>query len=212
MIPAISILRSCSRHNAGTLRRAPSSVQVDSMLAGRQFTTMPTILNLNQSLTLSSHQNEFYNQKGDVLRSFSTDKKNMKQRGFVPRKAAVKLTGKARRFCKLLLKNSPGDDVIGIMLKYQMSTAGQMKMVFAFEFARRGDIGPDDEGVSLELLDDGSPKPPDESSNDDLPKLYVHNTAFMKVLGGEVDVDIKKDGSFTPIMFDREGHLLDPNA
>lgn len=101
---------------------------------------------------------------------------------------------------------------MGIMLKYQMSTAGQMKMVFAFEFVRPADIGPDDEGVSLELLDDGSPKPPSESEQDSLPKLYIHHTAFMKVLGGTLDVDIKKDGSFTPILYDREGNLLDPNV
>lgn len=63
--------------------------------------------------------------------------------------------------------------------------------------------------ISLELLADGSPKPPEESRKDDLPKLYVHHDSFMKVLGATVDVDLE---NVTPIMHDREGNLMDPNA
>ena len=63
--------------------------------------------------------------------------------------------------------------------------------------------------ISLELLADGSPKPPEESRNDGLPKLYVHHDSFMKVLGATVDVDLE---TVTPIMHDREGNLMDPNA
>jgi hypothetical protein len=63
--------------------------------------------------------------------------------------------------------------------------------------------------ISLELLADGSPKTPEESRNDDLPKLYVHHGSFMKVLGATVDIDLE---NITPIMHDREGNLMDPNA
>jgi hypothetical protein len=62
--------------------------------------------------------------------------------------------------------------------------------------------------VSLELLEDGSPKPPSESGKDSLQKLYVHHDAFMKVLGATVDVDLE---TVTPILTDREGFRLDPN-
>mmetsp|Transcript_16611 Transcript_16611/g.34890 ORF Transcript_16611/g.34890 Transcript_16611/m.34890 type:complete len:93 (-) Transcript_16611:169-447(-) len=68
--------------------------------------------------------------------------------------------------------------------------------------------------VSLEVLEDGiTPKPPDESWNDNLPKLYIHHNAFMKVLGGTLDVDIDTGtGSMKPLLFDRNGHAMDPNA
>jgi hypothetical protein len=63
--------------------------------------------------------------------------------------------------------------------------------------------------VSLELLEDGKPKSPEESMNDGLPKLYVHHNAFMKVLSATVDVNLE---SITPILYDREGNVMDPNA
>ena len=63
--------------------------------------------------------------------------------------------------------------------------------------------------MSLEVLEDGSPKPPDQSEADGLPKLYVHHNAFMKVLGATVDVDLD---TFTPILHDRNGNLMDPDA
>lgn len=135
---------------------------------------------------------------------------SQKKHSFIPRKAAIQLKPKAREFCKSLLENA-SKDVIGIMLKYQMSSQGNFGMVFAFDFARAKDIGPDDESVSLEVLEDGSPKPPSESINDGLKKLYVHHTAFMKVLGGTLDVKIETDGSFMPIVYDREGNEMDPN-
>ena len=81
-------------------------------------------------------------------------------------------------------------------------------MVFSFTFVSNNDIGPDDEGVSLEVLSDGAPKPPAESWNDGLPKLYVSHNAFLKVLGATVDVHPK---TMTPILYDREGNVMDPN-
>ena len=61
----------------------------------------------------------------------------------------------------------------------------------------------------MELLEDGSPKPPRESFDDGLPKLFVHRDAFLKVLGATVDVNME---TITPILYDREGNLMDPNA
>ena len=66
----------------------------------------------------------------------------------------------------------------------------------------------------MEVLEDGiTPKPPAESWYDNLPKLYIHHGAFMKVLGGTLDVNLdSKTGTLIPILFDREGHEMDPNA
>lgn len=91
-------------------------------------------------------------------------------------------------------------------------------MVFSFDFVTLNDIDPiQDEGVSLELVDildkEGNslriPKPPAESRTDGIPKLYVHHNAFLKVLGATVDVDT---ATITPILYDREGNKMDPNA
>lgn len=63
--------------------------------------------------------------------------------------------------------------------------------------------------VSLEVLSDGTtPIPPNESRDDGLPKLYIHQHAFMKVLGATIDIE--EDG-FTPFLLDREGNVMDPN-
>ena len=45
--------------------------------------------------------------------------------------------------------------------------------------------------------------------DDGLPKLYVNHNAFLKVLGATVDIDLEK---ITPILYDREGNVMDPNA
>ena len=68
--------------------------------------------------------------------------------------------------------------------------------------------------VSLEVLEDGiTPKPPADSWNDGLPKLYIHHAAFMKVLGGKLDVKMNTEtGDLIPLLFDREGNEMDPNA
>lgn len=86
-------------------------------------------------------------------------------------------------------------------------------MVFTFDFVTAEGLDPDDEEVSLEMLEDGvTPKPPSESRNDGLPKLYVRQNAFMKVLGSTLDVEVEKNGVFLPIVLDREGNRIDPNA
>ena len=48
-----------------------------------------------------------------------------------------------------------------------------------------------------------------ESIDDGLPKLFVHRDAFLKVLGATVDVNLE---TITPILYDREGNIMDPNA
>jgi len=66
--------------------------------------------------------------------------------------------------------------------------------------------------VSLEVLDDGTtPVPPFESMSDGKRKLYLHQSAILKVLGGTLDVALKDD-AFTPVLYDREGNEMDPNA
>jgi hypothetical protein len=54
------------------------------------------------------------------------------------------------------------------------------------------------------------PKSPAASKDDGLPKLYVSGNAFLKVLGARVDVDPK--GDLAPILFDKAGNRMDPNA
>ena len=71
--------------------------------------------------------------------------------------------------------------------------------------------------VSLEVVtnpetNEEAPKSPLDSINDGLPKLYIHHSAFLKILGGTLDIQIGSDGSILPIIFDREGNELDPNA
>ena len=144
------------------------------------------------------------------------DKKNRsptiqgkKQRSFVPRKAAVQLTPSARTFFQKLLADPPRPGIVGIQLCYGQSGTGQPRMVFSFRFVTQNDLGPNDEGVSLEVLEDGTPKPPAEAAQDGLPKLYVQGDAFLKVLGATVDVD---KATFTPVLYDKEGNKMDPNA
>mmetsp|Transcript_15358 Transcript_15358/g.33193 ORF Transcript_15358/g.33193 Transcript_15358/m.33193 type:complete len:232 (+) Transcript_15358:119-814(+) len=155
---------------------------------------------------------------------FDADKTKVKKRQrrkFIPRKAAVALTPKAREFFQSLLEGVTSthdskpqskeekDPVIGIQLTYTQSTSGEPRMVFGFSFLRASTLHPNDEAVSLELLDDGSPKLPADAMEDGLPKLYVHRDAVLKVLGATLDVDEKK---LLPILYDKEGNVMDPNA
>jgi len=104
----------------------------------------------------------------------------------------------------------------GILLKYEMSAKKAMRMTFKFDLIkdRKKELTDQDEGVSLEVLEDGiTPKPPVESWDDGLPKLFIHQNAFMKVLGGKLDVDFNSEtGDLTPKLFDRQGFELDPNV
>jgi len=82
-------------------------------------------------------------------------------------------------------------------------------MVFSFSFVSKDELHERDEGVSLEVDEDGNPKSPAETLDDGLPKLYIHHNAFLKVLGSTVDVDTK---NITPVLYDKEGFELDSNA
>lgn len=94
-------------------------------------------------------------------------------------------------------------------------------MVYTFQFVADNDIDHEqDEGVSLEMVPSSKvdpstgelilvPKLPVDSRNDGLPKLYIHHHAFLKVLGATIDVDTE---TFAPILYDREGNRMDPNA
>jgi hypothetical protein len=139
----------------------------------------------------------------------TTTKKKRKKKVFIPRKAAVSMNEKTRKFFKLLLENAPRKDIIGLMLHYDQSKTGEPRMVFSFGFVTAEELGPDDEPVSLEVLEDGvTPKAPVDCRQDGLPKLYVSGNAFLKVLGASLDVDTE---TVLPILWDREGNLMDPN-
>ena len=131
----------------------------------------------------------------------------------VPRKAAIALTPKAREIFQKLIAATGSE---GIMLKYEISSQNALRMTFKFDLIKDAtkELTAQDEGVSLEVLEDGvTPKPPSESWDDNLAKLYIHHAAFMKVLGGTLDVDFDSEtGDLTPKLFDREGHEMDPNA
>jgi hypothetical protein len=121
----------------------------------------------------------------------------------------VALTETARKFFKSLAETKQEGDVAGIILNYHQSSSGEPRMVFSFDFVKTSELGPDDEGVSLEIMDDGSPKPPSLSLTDGKPKLYIHHNAFMKVLGSKIDVDLD---TLKLTLYDREGNIMDPNA
>ena len=134
----------------------------------------------------------------------------------MPRRAAVSLTPGARTFFRSLLDgvaSGPGDDgdhVVGVVLTYGQSSTGEPRMVFGFDLLRSSDLDPGHDAVSLEVLEDGvTPRSPAEALEDGLPKLYVHRDAVLKVLGATVEVDRE---TLAPILRDKEGNVMDPNA
>lgn len=188
----------------------------------------------NTSMSLTK---EYFSTSSTI--SSTTSKKRKK---IIPKRAPVKLTPKARKFFKDLIdmktkskenenSNKNENVIAGIILKYQQSNTGQPRMVFTFDYVAQNELSDRDEPVSLEIIgmqqpsdtesdnhaSDANgdiilteiPKPPQESYNDGLPKLYIHQHAFMKVLGCTIDIDTK---NFSPILYDKEGNQLDPNA
>lgn len=137
-----------------------------------------------------------------------TKRKVKLRKSFVPRKAAISLTPKCRKLFRNLLSVA-NSDVAGVMVRFRQASNGQPRMCFTFDFVTSSEIGPNDEGVSLEVQEDGiTPKSPIDSQSDGLPKLYIHHNAFIKVLGSMIDVG---DDGVSPILFDRQGNKLDPN-
>lgn len=173
------------------------------------------------SIRLFSSSSPFDPDSQKILSSSTTTKKRKPRRTFIPRIAAVQLTDKARKFFKVLIQDQleKQSDIIGVMLNYTQSSSGEPRMVYTFSFVTSKDIDIDqDEGVSLEVITttdrDGKtiitiPKSPIDSRNDNLPKLYIHHNAFLKVLGATIDIDMN---SYTPILYDKEGNRMDPNA
>ena len=133
-----------------------------------------------------------------------------------------------------LLRHS--DKYCGILVKCDHSTAGQPRMVFSMSFLTEGQVHAEDskgrgEAVLLSLSKSSSrsieesrletPHPSvnvengawlssgHETDSPDVPDqvLYIHQTAFMKLLGSTVDLD--EDGEIKFI--DREGFKIDPN-
>jgi hypothetical protein len=148
----------------------------------------------------------------------SQQRRTRGRKSFIPIKAAVEMTDRARTFFTRLLANPPRAGIVGIRLNYEQSRTGEPRMVFSFEFVTQEDLLPDDEPVSLELVTvvdkrDGStrsvPKTPRESWHDGRPKLFVSTNAFFKVLGATVDVDSQ---SMNPILYDKEGNIVDPSV
>ena len=174
--------------------------------------TAPRLLPIRRSSPYIDQQNNihrYYSASATRKESspFAKAKPTAGKKKFVPRKAAVELTEKARTLFKKLLESQPSRD--GILLNYNQSSSGQPRMVFSFSFVSKDELHEQDEGVSLEVDEEGNPKSPRDALDDGLPKLYVHHNAFLKVLGAKVDVDLEK---MTPILYDKEGHELDANA
>ena len=199
------------------ISRFPLSFSSFRLLALRNFSSAPLSPFDPKSVKLiDSDSNSTANEKNDT-----STKTKRRRRTFIPRIAAVQLTEKTRKFFKQLLDNPVRSDIVGIMLNYDQSKSGEPRMVYTFQFVTESDIDPEqDEGVSLELVPSSKidpitsepiliPKLPIDSKDDGLPKLYIHHHAFLKVLGATIDVDTE---TIAPILYDREGNRMDPNA
>jgi hypothetical protein len=153
--------------------------------------------------------------------NFTSNVTRPNRRTFIPKKAPITLTETARKFFLALIQTKtttdtsnhdvhPSHATKGIVLQYQQSSTGEPRMVFSFDFIQDKDLSVDEyETVSLEVMEDGSPKPPELSLMDGKPKLYIHRNAFMKVLGGKLDVTLD---TLQIVMYDRDGNVLDPNV
>ena len=74
-----------------------------------------------------------------------------RKRQFIPRKAAVELSDRARTFFKDLLKSNP--EKYGVILNYQQASSGQPRMVFSFGFVTKDQTSPEDEGYVIANVD-----------------------------------------------------------
>ena len=80
-------------------------------------------------------------------------------------------------------------------------------MVFSLQFCTPEDLHPYDEAVALDS--DTAADAAEEEADTEAKKFYVSQNAFLKVLGATVDVDLE---TMEPILLDKEGNRLDPNA
>lgn len=191
-------------------RLSRGALRIRSPITLRALRQLPRHNNIE---TTSQLQQQHHLSSSSTRHFASAEKKDtiVRKKGqtFIPRKAPVLMTDTARTFFQSLLENKKDDVTAGIILNFHQSSSGEPRMVFSFDFVKTSDLGPEDEGVSLEVLEDGTPKPPAESLMDGKPKLYIHHNAFMKVLGSKVDVDLE---TLKLTMYDRDGNVMDPNA
>jgi len=192
------------------IRRYSPSID-RQQLPGRYFSTSMTLKGENNDAEMEGSDDTDMPQSplSSPLAGMNMNgalQKSKKKKKFIPRKAAVELTEKARTLFQKLLENHPSRD--GILLNYNQSSTGEPRMVFSFSFVSQDELDDQDEGVSLEVNEDGNPKSPRDALDDGLPKLYVHHNAFLKVLGAKVDVNTE---NITPVLYDKEGFELDAN-
>mmetsp|Transcript_3153 Transcript_3153/g.4942 ORF Transcript_3153/g.4942 Transcript_3153/m.4942 type:complete len:237 (+) Transcript_3153:68-778(+) len=202
--------RSSSSFNHPTLSAIPASAPCYGDEGRRRRLCLP----VGVGNPVGSPVVAIHHRRTRTTRSFSSAKSTPSPpTKMVPRKAALALTPKSREIFRKLIETTNSQ---GILLKYEISSQHALRMAFKFDLIKDAEVEltDQDEGVSLELSPDGiTPKPPSESWNDDLPKLYIHSAAFMKVLGGTLDVEFNSEtGILIPKLLDREGHEMEPNA
>jgi hypothetical protein len=184
-------------------------------LNNNSFYQRRSIVTITKTTAASSSESDQRKEEEQQEKNKTTTSMTKKNKNImIPRKAAISITPKARTILKQIINITKSQ---GILLKYEISSQHALRMAFKFVLIK--DISNEinintDEGISLEVLDDGiTPKSPMDSYNDNLPKLYISQNAFMKVLGGTLDVDINVEtGDMIPRLIDREGHDMDPNA
>lgn len=117
-----------------------------------------------------------------------------------PINPCVKFTPLGGRYLRFLLDEAPSDapKPSAIVLRYGHSTSGLNRMVFSFSYMSEASF---DDAVrrgsgEAVLLGEGDKK------------LFVDETAFMKVLGAKLDYDPEKEEIF---FIDREGNRLEAN-
>jgi len=156
--------------------------------------------------------------------SSSTNKVVKRRRSLIARKAPVQLTNESRKFFKSLLsvasttKTKTEEDVCGILLTLEQSNQ-TLGLTFQFQFVskeglqRRRMVEPVslcEEGEEVVDANDRQPQSSpvmDAEKNEGLPKLYIDESAFMKVLGGTIKYENDQ-----LVVYNREGFILDPNV
>ncbi|GMH88501.1 hypothetical protein TrVE_jg6973 [Triparma verrucosa] len=118
------------------------------------------------------------------------------RRRFKPLKPACDISPSAVEYLSKLCKVGP-EGSRGVMVKFTHSTGGQPRMVFSLSFINENEIEKQEELGGGEIVDiPGSDK-----------ILYVHSTAFLKVLGSNVEMQNEE-----LVFLDKEGFKIDPSS
>ena len=136
-----SLCRATNRMISRSKERPISSLNV---LATRHSSLAPTSFFVQHCVFLST--NDGSKRQSPFASSSLQKKRPRKKFKFVPQKAAVALTPKARNFFRALLENTSDDQVVGIMLNYHQSSTGEPRMVFSFDFCKKNQLMSQDEG------------------------------------------------------------------